>query len=462
MTKSVFQTLLRPDKRRLWQWPAVLLLLAIAACTKVAPLYSLKTPNNAPDTTRDVRKILDSVPGFHLFAQASDRAAITGALDPAGFYTLFVPTDSAMTAAGYTADLIGTMPVDSLANVVKYYITYNSVSDTTLINTTVSIQQNCLLETLFYGQPGTPSAGYSSYRHSLFVKYYSGQLNINGWAVNAGEQPVRASNGYLYPIDEVLTPPSQRVWDIITNRPELSFYVAAMRFMDSFYVANNDYYVPDSVPFNQVLFEQVAGAQANNTPPVHTTVLAPTNTAFINAGLTDIPSVCHFILGEVRTDTLYKDPNGNDYLDILNPIPGSGLQLTPNAENSVANYFPMDSALKLHYLYNVNQVTSAANGGEGTLAFTNGLCYSDLTGSPAVNNGVLNVNTIISSPSSLVQPYLLRFSAGAGGLLPVQWNAAAYSNATIGKDSSQQTKKRNFWALNGVIYESDQLFLKTN
>lgn len=443
-------------------WTALLLFLAIAGCTKVAPLHSLVTPDNVPDTTRDVRKTLDSVPGFHLFALACNRASITNGLDPAGFYTLFIPTDSAMTAAGFTADVISNMPVDSLASLVKYHITYNSVSDTTLIDANVSIQQNCLLETFFYGQPGTPAAGYSSYRHSLFVKYYSGQLNINGWAVNAGERPIQASNGYLYPIHEVLKPPSQRVWDLITTRPELSFYVAAIRFMDSFYTANNYSHFSDSIPFSQLLFEQVAGAQPGNIPPVQATVLAPTNTAFINAGLTDIPSVCNFILGEIHTDTLYKDPNGNDYLDILNPIPGPGYQLTPNADNSVSNYFPMDSVFKMHYLYNPNQVTSGANGGSGTLSFSNALCYSDLTGSPSINNGVLNVNSIISSPISLVQPYLLRFSSGAGGVLNVQWNAGGLNNAIIPKDSSQQARQRNFRALNGVIYESDRLFLTTN
>ena len=104
-------------------WTALLLFLAIAGCTKVAPLHSLVTPDNTPDTTRDVRKTLDSVPGFHLFALACNRASITNGLDPAGFYTLFIPTDSAMTAAGFTADVISNMPVDSLASLVKYHIT---------------------------------------------------------------------------------------------------------------------------------------------------------------------------------------------------------------------------------------------------------------------------------------------------------------------------------------------------
>ena len=74
------------------------LLLVLSACTKIAPVSSVAPPHTAYDTTRDVRRMLDSVPGFSLFALAVRTAGVDTLLSPGGFYTLFVPTDSAMKA----------------------------------------------------------------------------------------------------------------------------------------------------------------------------------------------------------------------------------------------------------------------------------------------------------------------------------------------------------------------------
>jgi uncharacterized surface protein with fasciclin (FAS1) repeats len=440
----------------------LLLLLAAASCTKVAPLYSLKTPANSPDTTRDIRKMLDSMPGSGLFAQAFNRAGLSGKLDPAGFYTLFVPSDSAMKAAGLTGDVINTLSPDSLSYWLSYHITYGAVSDTTLTNAVVSLQQNCLLESLYYSPLGAVTPGYSSYRHSLFVKEYGGILNINGWAVNGGERPVAASNGYIYPIHILLRPPSGTIWDILQSRPELSYYLAAIRIMDSIYVPISQYDQPaytDSAVFGQLRFDQVDGAQPVSVSPVHATVFAPTNTAFIQAGLPDIDSIRNYIIGSMRTDTLRYDPN-NPSNNVFNTIPGSGNQILPDGgANAVNNYLPFDSVLKMQYLYNVHQ--QSMTGQSPDLSFSNSLCYSDLTGSPSINNGVLNVCTLNAplQKAAFITPYTLRFSSGAGAQLTIQWNAAGTGNAVIPQDANQLERARNFWALNGVIYESDRLFL---
>jgi uncharacterized surface protein with fasciclin (FAS1) repeats len=364
------------------------------------------------------------------------------------------------------------MSLDSLRNLLEYHITNGAVSDTTLINAIVSIQQNCLLETTFFGPQGTTNQGYATYRHSLFVKYYGGLLNINGWAVNAGERPVKAANGYLYAVHQVLQPPAQLLSDIVFSRPELSYYAAAINIMDSVYRNLNPYNpvdnaYEDTILFSQLKFETIAsGANASTTripPSSRATVFAPTNTAFINAGIPDIPALRSLILSEIRVDTLKYN-----YGYLLNYIPGSGNILLPNGgvESGAMDYFPIDSStFKMHYLFNTNlSLTPTASSGAGTsdLSFTNLLCYSDLTGCPSINNGILNVSVLNVNNSynatGPITPYTLQFYAGAGGQLIIQWNAAGINNAVIPQDKNQQERNRNFWTMNGVIYESDRLF----
>lgn len=441
------------------------LLVIAAGCTHVVQPPVLRPPQNAPDSSRDVRKVLDSLPGFSLFAQAFNKAAISGLVDPAGFYTIFLPTDSAMTAAGLTAAMINSLPADSLAYLVKYHITYGAVSDTTLTNALVSLQQNCLLETTFFNPIGTSNQGYSTYRHRLYVKYYGGVLNVNGWAVNRGELPVKAANGYLYVIHQVLPPPSQLLWDIVKARPELSYYVATLRFMDSIYVAISGtagLTESDSALFQQVRMETVSGANYNSVPSVCPTVFAPTNIAFINAGFPDILSIQQYLLNGMRMDTVYPYPGDNvDY--VLAMFPGTGYKHDQYGNYYTDfNYFPLDSVFKLHYLYNPYLQQSSSNTSD--LSLSNLLTYSDLMGNPSINNGMFNVNNINNLPGNnagVLTPDTLRFSSAPGGLLNIQWNPAGSNNALLPPDKSQQERIRSLWAYNGVIYESDRLFLYT-
>jgi uncharacterized surface protein with fasciclin (FAS1) repeats len=378
-------------------------------------------------------------------------------VDPGTFYTIFAPTDSAMKVAGLTADVINSLPLDSLQKIVKYHITYGAVNDTTLENAVVCTRQSCLLDSNFFNI----NTGYRRYIHSLYVKIYGGKLSINGWFVNNGGTPVKASNGYIYPINIALHPPSQLLGNIIQNRPELSYYFAALNIMDSIYYANNfrssDLMAFDSAVFNQVKFDGIIGSwDGFNASPTNVipTVFAPTNTAFINAGFPDIASVRNLIIGSMVTNVSLNYP---EYPWATYSIPGYTYVLSGNSINSTRCYFPLDSIFKMHCLLNADP--AGGYGATGT-AYGNFISYTDLTGCPDINNGVFNKSVLNSGAgysNTSITRYTLQFSS-SNGVLNIQWNSAGSNNAVISSDANQLAGNRNFWALNGVIYECDQLF----
>ena len=431
-----------------WVLATVLGLWMAQSCTKVVNVAPLRVPDNSGDTTRNVRKILDSVPQFSLFAYACNKAGITSGLQSNAFYTLFVPTDSAMQAAGLTQSGIDGLSPDSLAKIVQYHITYGALADTVLNNALVSVQQFCLLETTLFSPAGSRYPGYHTYQHSLYVKTYNGVLNVNGWVVNAGGAAIPASNGYLYTMNQVLTPPTTRVSDIVFNRPEFSCYATAIKTIDSIY---NSIYVQSTAIEDTILFAVVNTQEGVDYPDLvyqpsasYPTVFAPTNTAFANAGLANEAAVEQWILSTVRIDTIAYYPQ-YDYYE-TNTIPGSSY-------SGGFNFVTIDSIMKSHFLLPPTI--------SGSQTFTGMLCYNDLTMCPSINFGALNKSGLLPNPytgTSSFPPFSPKYHADGNGVLNIQWNAAGKNNAVVSLDKNQGVQQRSFWTMNGVVYATDQLF----
>lgn len=437
-------------------WILLVGLWIAQGCTKVVNVAPLRTPDNGGDTTRDVRKMLDSVPQFSLFSYACSKTGVTSSMQPNVFYTLFVPTDSAMKAAGLTQSAIDQLPTDTLTKIVQYLITYGALSDTALNTAMVSVQQSSLLQTTLFSPQASGSPGYSTYRHSLYVKRYNGLLNINGWVVDGGQGVTRASNGYLYPINQVLLAPTLKLSDIVFKRPEFSFYAAAIETLDSIYRYTSyngaDQPNEDTVLFSNLVLEENSIYFSGGLAPYsrYPTVFAPTNTAFINAGFADAAAVKQWVLSGVGTDTIWYSPT---YYETWN-VPGQGQYKTPAGYYTCcAYYYPeADSVMKAHYLFPTTEVNGEP--------FATLLCYSDLTQCPSINSGVLNLSSLppnYNGEASISQ-FNLQYHAAAGGVLNIQWNAAGTNNVAVPLDENQQTQQHTFWTMNGVIYATDQLF----
>lgn len=399
---------------------AVAVILAgLGACNKGLDTPLLAVSNGQPDTASDIRTTLANSP-YHLFYQAYNLVKLDSSY---GYYTIFAPTDSVMTAAGLTSTVINSLPVDSLYRFVSFQVGINSYSDSTLMALTLPQLIPTLREDAFVIIEPNSNGQLEgvTYQQNLFVQEKN-QLYVNGVPSNNGETPLRARNGYIYPVNRIFTAPDSNVWALMLTKPELSMYTTAIQLIDSFYAATGFYIVTPNAALFQTVDWQVNGGFTIGAPGIFFTIFAPTNDAFAKAGFQTVDDVRQYITSTVpyATDVVY---NGNEYY--------------------LQYYNPMDSVLKQHYLY-----TQGANP----------LFYPDLL-NPAINNGWQNTNQWTTGSFAVwpaITPYYTQFS-NVGGTVHMQWSRNPAIPAAV-----LPTTAPAYQAMNGIVYEIDQLFYPHN
>lgn len=393
------------------------------ACTKIldAPIPSVN--NAVRDSAGNLRTVLAASP-YTLFNRAFVKARLDSSF---AFYTLFAPSDSAMTAAGLTPAAIDALPIDSLYKFVGYHMVYGIYGDSALNGDTVTARLPTLRVDI---TEVLSSFGYtgSNYQQYLYLSGRGG-IFVNGLPEGQAATSLRASNGIIYPLDRVLQPPLLKIWNIVQSRPELSMYVAANEILDSIYTAQGFFSeTVDSIVFDTLSFPYIYYPY----PPIfqYSTVLAPTNAAFARAGFQTPDDIRHYaaqFVTSVNTVTFPGPPYSVNY----------------------TNYNPLDSVLKAHYLYHYGQSP---------------VFYQDLLYSPVMNDGWLNSNDwwLVAYQSAAqaqlgVIPFYPKFS-NQGGTVSIQWSR----NPAIPPASLPFSAAKTFLAANGVVYETDQLFYPHN
>ncbi|HTJ14266.1 MAG TPA: fasciclin domain-containing protein [Dinghuibacter sp.] len=409
-------------RNTLYSLTLLLVLALLGSCTKSLDAPLPVAVKGIRDTAANIRNTLRNG-SFSLFYQAVVRANLDSSYS---FYTVFAPSDSAMTAAGLTSSVINSLSLDSLYKLIGYHIYPGLYPDSVLKNDTLTVQLNSLVVTTgqaidYFGQLAAATMNLHLYVSQRDVLY------VNGLPANKGEAPLEASNGWVYPVNKVLEPPTRSVWSILTSRPELSMYIEASWLIDSMNTAFNFPEDPDSVLFETLPFIPIQNYGEPTTTSL-VTLLAPTNDAFARAGFNTADDLRQYINGSIPT-TRYVS------------LPAYPYQAT------LYNYNAMDSVLKLHYLNNPGQ----------SIAF-----YQDLLYSPARNDGWMNTNPFYRQAyRSLTQAYpntvpvYSQFSNN-GGTLSVQWNP------TVPAVSLPFSPAGVFMGANGVVYEVDQLFYPHN
>jgi uncharacterized surface protein with fasciclin (FAS1) repeats len=387
----------------------------MSACNKALDEPLQTVSNGVRDTTSDIRSVLAGSP-FHLFSQAYQRLALDSSY---GIYTIFAATDSAMQAAGLTSSVIDALSIDSLYKIIAYQTVYNSYSDSMLENSPTSLQATTMREDVFYNIPPRSTSLVAQTAQQYLYIWKSGVLYVNGMPANIGEAPLKARNGWIWPVHRLFAAPTDNLWNIILSRPELSLYLAAYRLVDSFYQQHPVYVVtPDTSLFATIPYLNTL------TPPTSVTIFAPTNDAFAKAGFHTVDDIRNYMVQETP-GTAFETINGVFY---------------PN----VTNYSNMDSVLKEHYLYNTG---------------VNTLMYQDLLNSAAMNNGWWNSNWWTRNAFSVapwIIPYYSQFS-GSNGTVNIQYSRdPSVPPAILPPDAVR------ILAINGIIYETDQLFYPHN
>lgn len=352
--------------------------------------------------------VLSGEKDLTLFYQAFNRLSLAGQLSTNTGYTIFAPTDSAFNAAGVTAQLISSMPVNELRKLITLHVAMGAVDKPALENTVTGVGLNTL------NQDTVPTANNGT--TILVAQIYariSGSVYLNGDAKGTVKTIIKASNGYIYPISGTIGQvENASLLDLIKTDPNLSLYYEALMIGDSVRQAGLGF--EDKSVTDGYLFA--------NTASFMPTILAPTNKAFQDAGFHTADDIRQFATSS------YVGFDQETFTYFI--------------------YSKLDSVLKRHVLYR-----------SGNLSAPVRIFYSDLL-NPTVNNGVYNT---YFGPIGLAGVELkfqkpLVFS-GSGGDAYVKWtDDVAHQLLRIPRDPPGSPPALNRNLSNGTLIKVDKLF----
>lgn len=318
-------------------WLAFLLLCTVFACQKtefMPPPEGEKVPYE--DTvTVDVLSLLDASP-YTLFNTAFKRSSFQEKLkatiskEP---FTLLVPNNSAMEAAGLTESVIDRMAIDELDSLLMFYTLRGKITKDELVAKEgnyegISHLQNPALRVSFFYGDGTGQANADPYYYRHYLQIAQEKLLVNSISLGVDE-PQPASNGYIWPLKETIPIPDKTFLEAMLADPRFSMFVQLQQITDSLYdlryrKAYEEYMQWDPGPgqsgrnykVDWHLIENVPG----NYPNIRlSSFFAPTNDAFRQAGFQSVDDllklnerapefyfdeVLYTVVGVFPTDTL--------------------------------------------------------------------------------------------------------------------------------------------------------------
>lgn len=221
------------NTRKLFLFGALVALFSMSACKK---------DNNVPaDNT--INGIVSATSDFSTLNAAVKKAGLSATLSSDGPFTVFAPNNAAFTASGITPAVLGSLTSDQAKNILLYHTIAAKIMAADV--------------------PAGPNAPVDAANgDKVYVTKNSSGVFING--IKVIDADVKASNGVIHVIGNVLMPPSGNIVEMAQANPNLSFLVAA------------------------VVTANLQGALSGAGP---LTVFAPTNDAFKAAGFPTIASI---------------------------------------------------------------------------------------------------------------------------------------------------------------------------
>lgn len=386
--------------------PALLVLLQLGACTKkdIMP-EAVGEPVPYKDTAIRSWKEMMEKPGYTLWKAAwnrSDMNTIAGADKAGAFLTVFMPTDQAFQAAGWTIDVINNASQETLDSLLSYHMAPGKYTPGNISAVSGSVQLKTLLT-------NTAVMGYSEwqpYIYTLFAGYLHDSLLVNGTGVARWGTGQEAADGYVYTTGTVLQKPTQTMWEYIESNPEFSLFKAAMD------MSNARYDMGWSGINHQVLL--------SGTPGNEFTLFAPTNKAFEAAGFYTAEDIENYIIRSLPLG----DPDYDENWYYQSPVTAIDSILMPHGLESYMfagqYYYP-----------------------GSTVYFTN-----DLIQNAAGLSGVeIRPGTMYSNPPGIIN---VDFSVVNGQLRVKRYKA---------NHTPMPLAQSNIRVLNGVIHVVDGLFM---
>lgn len=417
----------------------VLLMMSTSACIKQSD-----SPMGKSDQLQfaegNLKKELSRIDTLSLFRQALDRIGFTPRLETSNAFTIFAPGDQAMKAAGLDAAKIQSIELDSLNMIISYHIIPGALDNGSL----ESLPITKFMETLRKDTIEIPFQG--SKIQSTYMSLQRGDKQyVNGFAFNLHPQIV-ASNGYIYPIAKFMTEPSidesRTLWEVIEADPDLSMFKASIELLDSIKLSSA-YEEREIFGFDAYPAPDVPVLQRRKYDPLTSTfyelsmtsVFAPTNQAFYDAGFNTIDDLRQLAFRTPYGVKFSMSDDGTEYFISF-------------------RYSSLDTLLARNVLYNVAM--------DGTMRYPSRMLYGDMA-KGKLNNGILNrfIKGISGGFGLYIQkPSELQFSQ-ENGVAFIQWYPGS-PKIMVPKDSDPLKPVNNYSVDNGVLYKINKLFYPFN
>ncbi|NML22616.1 hypothetical protein HHL16_17165 [Pseudoflavitalea sp. G-6-1-2] len=412
-----------------------LLLLVATGCIKKSD-SPIEKSDPLQFAEGNLKKELDKIDTLSLFRKALDRIGFTPRLESSNAFTIFAVGDKAMRAEGLDEAAIQSIRLDSLNKIISYHILPGALDNGAL----ESLPITKFIQTLRKDTISIPFQG-SKIQHTYMSVQRGDKQYVNGLAFELHPQIV-ASNGYIYPIGkfirELLIDESKTLWDIIVADPELSMFKESIELLDSI-KQSSAYEEREVFGFDAYPDSDAPVLQARKYDPltdkftesVNTSVFAPTNQAFHDAGFYSIGDVRAFAF---RTSYGVKFSMSDD---------GTQAYIS-------FRFSSLDTLLARNVMYN--------KGMDGSMRYPSRIMYGDMI-KGKLNNGILNrflklisggFGTYVKTPSEL------QFSQ-ENGIAYIQWYPGS-PKIVVPKDSDPLKPVNNYSVDNGVLYKINKLF----
>ena len=265
-----------------------LLILVLASCTKGGD----KNVNQVQGT---LFQQIEQAPELSLYRSALKRAGLYAdtTFSNSSPLTVFAPVDSAWIAAGLTDDRIQTYDPQALAAMLRYGMVFGRLGSASLAG--------------FYSEQVKCK---DTIRPTLVRNYYG--VFFNGATMVRPD--IEAGDGVLQEMGQVVTPPSMNLLDLVASIPDLRCMSIALRQIGY-------------GPYLTVLPDPNRNATRGHSYGY--TLLAPTDSAFVQFGFPDTNAVAQADISLLRSfmvNYLYGTEHYTcDYLGgVISPDPHGG------------------------------------------------------------------------------------------------------------------------------------------
>ncbi|RFS21714.1 hypothetical protein DVR12_13710 [Chitinophaga silvatica] len=383
--------------RRIIFYTITCVLLAMA-CRKAEyqrPPVGEKVPYVDPATS-DLKTLLGRSTQ-KLFFTAWQRSNMDSLLNIQGKgirFTIFVPDDAAMTAAGYTADKIAVAKVADLDSLLLFHVVPEYIDSAVVRSQQGNVRHKSMLKDRTLKEQvtrlGSNVLYTEAYSYKLFIGATAdGSLLING--KNSGKvSPLYASNGVIYPITKPLVRPRKTMLNIIDTDPRFTILSGLLKALDSTWEEVTYGW------FERKMYEELNIKIGNLI--VSDAFFAPTNEAFKKAGFNSVE------------DLMALNARSMPYLD--------------EEEGILYNeMFVTDSLLAYSQWGRLFSIKSSAGYGDRVSAM---FWSNDL------NNVMLGNFALITSGNNVVPIYYVPFDFGTNaGQITVKVKGSSYPAANI-------------------------------